>query len=118
MGGVDLKVHDTAVFANVWDTDGDAYFMLADKGAACKVSVGSNGLGPGLMIEVFQQRGLACKVTANSGGPKMYTIVLSAEIMPDHHADCDSTYCPDGACPDHTSHMCNNIWRASTLVVV
>merc|ERR1712232_372542 len=75
--GVDLTINGSKLDADVWDDDGDAYFMLSQGNASCKVSVGSNGLGPGLEVEVFQQRGLMCNVVNSTGGPTVYALVLS-----------------------------------------
>lgn len=111
--GVDLNISLSIVQANVWDADGSAFFMLTRGGASCKVSVGSNGLGPGLEVEIFQQHGLVCNVASGTGGPTNYLVTLSADLMLNPDADCDSTYCPDGACPSNTRHLCNNTWHAT-----
>merc|ERR1712217_474132 len=97
--GVDLKVRGNQVDAGVWDDDGDAFFTVSRATDFCKISVGSNGLGPGLMVEIFQQHGLVCTVMSSSDGPKQTTLKLTVDSTSDGMADCNSTFCPDGACP-------------------
>merc|ERR1719473_525418 len=92
-----MNITGNVVDALVWDTDGDAFFEIRRGSAACKVDVGSNGLGPDLYVEVFEQHGLDCTVVAARGGPKDYVLSMAAEVSTDGSIDCDNS--------------CNNSWH-------
>jgi len=111
--GVDLKIDSNVVDANVWDDDGNAFFMLQRGEAFCKVSVGSDGLAPGLVVEIFQQHSLDCTVVAGTGGPKDYALRLSVNTLLDGSADCDSTSYDD----THKKKLCptSKTWRAPKM---
>eukprot|EP00929_Paragymnodinium_shiwhaense_P078818 TRINITY_DN4088_c0_g1_i1.p1 TRINITY_DN4088_c0_g1~~TRINITY_DN4088_c0_g1_i1.p1 ORF type:complete len:609 (+),score=173.22 TRINITY_DN4088_c0_g1_i1:59-1885(+) len=114
--GVDLSITDRTVDANVWDDDGDAFFEVSKGSGSCSIDVGSNGLGPGLTVEVFKQKGLQCQVSRSTGGPKDYVLSLAADDDLAGSADCDSTLCPGGACPEQTAKPCSSTWHAPSQV--
>merc|ERR1712190_162079 len=103
--GVDLKIKNHTIDVDVWDDDGDAFFMLRHGNSFCKVDVGSDGPQPGLKLEVFEQHGLSCSVANAIQGSKQYTLTLLALAQPDGSTDCDST-------TEGTEHGCNKVWRA------
>jgi hypothetical protein len=108
--GVDLVFRPGHVIkASVWDDDGDNFFELRKGDAYCKISVGSNGLGPALQIEVFQQHGLVCTFKA-TGGPKDYAVYFIADLYTDGVANCDS----DEADSSSSKHPCAPAWVAPT----
>merc|ERR1711972_78578 len=85
--GVDLAVNNSNVDAAVWDDDGDAFFVVTKGSFFCKVRVGSDGPGPGLVVETYEQKGLNCSVANITAGPTAFTFVLSADVIGGGRAD-------------------------------
>ena len=100
--GVDVKIQGNAsVTSTIWDDDGDGYFQVSQGPSAyCKVDTGSNGLGPGASVEIYEVKGLACRVRVlplSSVGH--YAVVI--DVNRSHKEDCKS-YSPDdptNTCP-------------------
>jgi len=109
--GVDLKIKNHTIDVNVWDDDGDAFFMLRHGNSFCKVDVGSDGQQPGFKLEVFEQHGLVCSVASGIQGSKQYTLTLLAFAQLDGNTDCDST-------TEGTENGCDKVWRAPTSIFV
>jgi len=89
--GVDLTIRNnaSAVTSVIGDTDGDAFFQVTLSGSHnyCKVDTGSNGLGPGASVEIFEMKGLSCAVRQMPVEGK-YVVVL--EVSTTHKEDCKS----------------------------
>jgi len=101
--GVDVAISPPKVDANIWDTDGDSFFAVRTANASCSVDVGSNGLGPGAQVTIFQQEGLKCDVVqmgCKEGTPPTYSVIISAEVS--HAHDCGSKHpgYPANDCPE------------------
>merc|ERR1712087_394870 len=87
--GVDLLIKSQSVTAMVWDDDGDAFFVLQSGSAFCKIDVGSNGLGPGLEVEVFEQKGMDCQISGHATMKKNnYQVAVTMTFAPNGGADC------------------------------
>lgn len=96
--GVDVTITEGNVKALVWDTDGDAFFLIAMHGAYCKVDVGSDGQEPGPRVYVFEEMGMRCEFVHANGGPRVYQVTAKVELVSDGSADCkwNQRSCPEG----------------------
>merc|ERR1712166_1529117 len=102
--GVDLKFKgNRGVHADIWNTDGDAFFKIAVGDAHCSVDVGSDGEEPGAVVSVFESHGLACSFKQEKGKGTHYNVVINAELS--HAHDCSGTPTQPGKgpkCPSET----------------
>jgi len=112
--GVDRNMTGRIIDAGIWDDDGDAFFKASRGHAFCEIRVGSNGLGPGLEVEVYEQRGLDCQVVSSSGGPVSYALSMSADATRGHKVDCHSP-APGVSYPEAP---CHSTWAAPSAVMV
>merc|ERR1712086_953370 len=102
--GVDLKFKgNRGIHADIWDTDGDAFFKIAVGDAYCSIEVGSDGEEPGAVVSVFESHGLACSFKQEKGKGTHYNVVINAELS--HAHDCSGTPTQPGKgpkCPSET----------------
>jgi len=104
--GVDIVIKNRSVEASVWDDDGDGFFEISRGNAYCKVDVGSNGLGPGLQVMVYEQRGMDCRISGK-GGPTTFQLELAIQLAPNGNADCKERA--------DTEDPCHKAWRYSGI---
>jgi hypothetical protein len=104
--GVDIVIHNRTVEARVWDDDGDGFFEVSYGSASCKVDVGSNGLGPGLQVLVYEQRGMDCQISG-WGGPTFFQMKLAMKLAPNGDADCKERA--------DTEEPCHKAWQPPSL---
>ena len=81
--GVDIKIDGEVVRTSIWDTDGDGFFQMRLGDKYCKIDAGSEGLGPGAQMQVFEMNGLACHLrNTNATAGNSYVIEVTSEVTP------------------------------------
>merc|ERR1711934_386776 len=102
--GVDLDIVNASyVHTNIWDDDGDGFFQLNVQNNYCKIDSGSNGLGPGAQVQVYEMNGLACHVhkvaLASGNNETLYTLHVTTAAT--HKEDCkdQAPGSPKNNCP-------------------
>merc|ERR1719401_3058365 len=106
--GVDIIIKNRTVEARVWDDDGDGFFEISHGNAYCKVDVGSNGLGPGLQVMVYEQRGMDCQISGR-GGPTTFQLKVAMKLAPNGNADCKEKA--------DTEEPCHKAWQPPSLTL-
>lgn len=100
--GVELRFANKLVNATAWDTDGDGFFEVHVAGGTCKVAVGSDGPSPGLLVRIFEQNGVDCRVFGASRENSKYEITLATTSQPDGSLNCGAA----------SEQPCKQMWKA------